>query len=77
MVRVVVEVFDEFSGVVSRSPCGLEDEWDQIDAGVSVEFSLLFAIGHVAWAAAASGKESRVGGKGSDNGRVDIIRVAT
>ena len=66
VVRVVVEVFDELSGVVSRSPCGLEDEWDQIDAGVSVEFSPLFAFGHVAWEAVASGKEASVGGKGSN-----------
>ena len=52
VVRVVVEVFDEFSGVVSLSPCDLEDEWDQVDAGVSVELFLFLTFGHVAWASA-------------------------
>ena len=44
VVRVVVKVFDELSGVVSRPPCGFKDEWDQIDVGVSVE---LFLFPHV------------------------------
>ena len=34
VVRVVVEEFDELPCVISQSSCGLEDEWDQIDAGV-------------------------------------------
>ena len=76
VVRVVVEVFDELSGVVSRSPCGLEDEWDQVDAGVSVELFLLFAFGHVVWASAGGRYESGIGGKGGDNGRVNIVRVS-
>ena len=49
VVRVVVEVFDEFSGVVARSSSGLEDESDQVDAVVPVELVLFFAFGHVAW----------------------------
>ena len=64
VVRVVVEVFDELSGVVSRSPCGFKDEWGQVDAGVSVEFFLLFAFGHVAWASAGGRYESGIRGKG-------------
>ena len=52
VVRVVVEEFDELLGVASRPSCGFKDEWDQVDAGVSVELFLFFAFGHVAWASA-------------------------
>ena len=76
-VCVVVEVFDELSGVVTRSPCGLEDEWGQVDAGVSVELFLFFAFGHVVWASAGGRYEAGIRGKGSDNARVNIVRVAT
>ena len=38
VVRVVVEVFNEFLGVKTRSSSGLQDERDQVDAGVSVDF---------------------------------------
>ena len=77
VVRVVVEVFDELSGVVTRSPCGPEDQWGQVDAGVSVELSLFLAFGHVAWASAGSGHEADVGGEGSYNGCVNLVCVAT
>ena len=76
LVRVVVELFDELSWYPGL-PCGPEDEWDQVDAGVSVELFLLFAFGHVAWASAGGRYESGIGGKGCDNGRVNMVRVAT
>ena len=65
VVRVVVEVFDDFSGVVARSSSGLEDEWDQVDAVIPVEFVLFFAFGHVAWTTTGGRYEARIGGKGS------------
>ena len=40
VVRVVVEVFDELSCVVSWPSCGFEDEWAQVDAEVSVDLFL-------------------------------------
>ena len=70
-------MFDELSGVLTRSPCGLEDEWDKVDAGVSVELFLFLAFGHVAWASAGGRYEAGIRGKGCDNGRVNIVRVAT
>ena len=39
------KVFDELSGVVSRPSCGFKDEWDQVDAGVSVEIFLFLTFG--------------------------------
>ena len=38
VVRVVVKMFDELSGVVSRPSCGFKDEWDQVDAGYLSNF---------------------------------------
>ena len=37
VVRVVVEVFDEFLDVVTLSSSGLKDEWDKVDTVVPVE----------------------------------------
>ena len=76
VVRVVVEVFNQFSGLVSLSPCDLEDEWDQVDAEVSVELFLFFAFGHVAWTTTGGRYEASVGGKGGDNGRINKVRAA-
>ena len=33
VVRVTEQVFDELLCVVAKSSSGLEDEWDQVDAG--------------------------------------------
>ena len=77
VVRVVVEVFDELSGVVSRPSCGFKDEWDQVDAGVSFELFLFLAFGHVARTATGGGHEADVRGEGGYNGCINIIRDAT
>ena len=38
--------------LASRSTNGLEDEKDEEDVWVSVEFALLSSLGHVSWAGA-------------------------
>ena len=48
VVRVAVDGSDEFLGVVAWPSRGVEDEWDQVDAGISFEPSLFGAIRHVA-----------------------------
>ena len=75
VVRIAVQEFDEHLCVVAKSSGGLEDEWDQVDAGVPVELFLLFAFGHVAWAGAGSRDASSVGREWRDHCRVDAIRV--
>ena len=77
VVRVTVEVFDELSGVVSRPSCGLKDEWDQVDAGVSVELFPFLSFGHVARASTGGGQEADVRGEGGYNGCINMIRDDT
>ena len=77
VVRVVVKMFDEPSGVVSRPSCGFKDEWGQVDAGISVELLLFLTFGHVSRASTGSCHEADIGGEGRDNGCVDVIRDAT
>ena len=48
VIRVAVECFDEFLGVVTRPSCGLKDEWGQVDARVPNELFLFFAFGQEA-----------------------------
>ena len=43
------EVADGFSGVWTRSTCGVEDERNEVDVWVSVEFVLLSSFGHESW----------------------------
>ena len=74
---VSVELFDELLGVVTRPSCGFEDEWDQIDAGVSFELFLFFAFGHETRTAAGGGHQLDVTGEGGYNGCIDVIRDAT
>ena len=74
MVRVTVELFDELLGVVTRPSSGFEDEWDQIDAGVSFELFLFFAFGHETRATTGGGHQADVKGEGGDNGCIDVIR---
>ena len=77
VVRVAVEVFDELSGVVSQPSCGFKDEWDQVDARVSVELFLFLAFGHVARASTGGGHEADAGGEGGYNSCFNILRDAT
>ena len=77
VVRVVVEVFDELSGVVSRPSCGFKDEWDEVDAGVSVELFVLLTFGHVAWASAGGSHEADARGEGRYNRSVKKVCVFT
>ena len=76
VVRVIIKVFDEFSGVVSWSSVVSQNEWGQIDAGVSAELTLFFAFGHATWAAAASRQEGNIGRVGGDSGRINIVCAA-
>ena len=48
VVRIAVEGFDGFLGVVTRSSSGLKDEWGQLDAGVPSKCFLFLSIGHEA-----------------------------
>ena len=73
VVRVVVEVFDKFSGVVSRSPCGLEDEWDQVDAGCICRTFSFFAFGHMRPALEEKGVTMAVATLSASWRRNDII----
>ena len=41
-----------FSGVWTRSTCGLEDEKNEVDVWVSVEFALFSSFGHESWSVA-------------------------
>ena len=77
VVRIAVEGFDGFLGVVSRSSSGLKDEWGQLDAGVPVELFLFLLFGHEAWAAAGGGYEPSTGGERCNNRRVNVIRAAS
>ena len=38
-----------FLSVRTRSTCGLEDEKNEVDVWVSVEFVLLSSFGHKSW----------------------------
>ena len=76
VVRVAVEVFGELLGVISWSSCGLEDEWDQVDAGVSVELFLFFSFGHVTRTRAGGCHKADVSGEWRHNGCINIIRDA-
>ena len=49
VVSVPHEVADEFSGVWTRSTCGLEDERNGVDVRVSVKFALFCSLGHESW----------------------------
>ena len=64
VVRVVVEVFDELSGVVTRSPCGPEINGARLMRGYLSNFLFSSRLGHVAWASAGSGHEADVEEKG-------------
>ena len=77
VVRVAVEEFDELPCVISRSSCGLEDERDQVDAGVSVELFLFLAFGHAARASTGGGHEADARGEGGYNSCINIIRDPT
>ena len=44
MVGVFQEGPDELLGVVSRAACGLQDEGDKVDAGVSIKLDLLGSL---------------------------------
>ena len=61
VVRVAEQVFDKLLCVVSRLSSSLEDEWDQVGAGVSVELFLFLTFSHVAWAGASCCDEARIG----------------
>ena len=76
VVRVIVEEFDELPCVMSRSSCGLEDEWDQVDAGVSVELFLFFSFGHVTRARAGGCHKADARGEWGHNGCINIVRDA-
>ena len=77
VVRIAVEGFDGFLGVVSRSSGALEDKFDQVDAVVPVELFLFFAFGHVAWTTAGGGYEPSTGGERCNSRRVNVIRAAS
>ena len=48
VVCVTEQVFDELLCVIAMLSNGLENEWDQVDAGEPVELFLLFTFSHVA-----------------------------
>ena len=47
VVRVGEQEFNELLSMKTRSSGGLKDEWDQVDAGISVEFFLFLTFGRV------------------------------
>ena len=54
VLRVAVEVFDEFWGVVAWLLSGFENEADQVDAEVPLAHFVFFSFGHVTWEALAA-----------------------
>ena len=46
VVRVGEQEFNELLSMKTKSSGGLKDEWDQVDAGISVEFFPFLTFGH-------------------------------
>ena len=72
VVSISHEVTDEFSDVWTRSTWGLEDERDDVDVWISVEFALLSSLGHVSWSGAGCSNKGRVSGERSNNGNIQV-----
>ena len=66
------EIADEFSGVWTRSACGLEYEGDEVNAWISIKFGFLSSLGHESWFCAGCSDEGRVAGEGSNNGDIQM-----
>ena len=77
VVRVIVKVFDEYSGVVTGSSSGVKDKRDQVNARILVEIFFSSRLAMKPGRALAADMSPALEEKGGDNGRINIVRAAT
>ena len=71
-VSISHEVVNEFPGMWARPTCGLNDERNEVDVWIPVEFVLLRSLGHKSWFCAGSRDQGRIARERSNNRHIQI-----
>ena len=72
VVGISQEVAYEFLGMWARPTCGLQDERNEVDVWIPVEFVLFGSLGHKSLFCAGCGEQGRPARERSNNGHIQI-----